>query len=136
MGTAKRTILNISMWAGWAATVALLTAIGFEVDVVLHKSLFFARLFGLLAIVSAVLTLGLWNEAARARHTIPVEEAWKVGAAFGANFVRRMHEEAKQEQPTSFMPQPGTVDWDAFLQTPVNESGQQDSPPIKWPPGR
>lgn len=130
MGTAKRITLIIFACFGWGASVGILAASLVATEVILSNSFFYGRLFALLALISAVITLGLWNETARARHVIPVEEAWKVGVAFGANYARLVRL-SKRKIPTP-EPMPERIwDWDTFMQTPV-QNGQQDSPPI-WP---
>lgn len=127
MGTAKRIILTISACIGWGVTLGILATSLIAAEIMQTNSFFFSRLFALIALVSSVITLGLWYEKARARNVIPVEEAWKLGAAFGANYARMTMVAKKTAAPH-------VTDWDSFWSTPVNSSGQQDTPPIKWPP--
>jgi hypothetical protein len=134
VSTAKRIILHISAYIGWGATIAILAGTFLEAEIVTDRSSFFGRLFALLALVAAVITLGLWNEQARARNVIPVEEAWRVGANYGANYARVMANLARLTGvDLSDMPRPETMDWDTFLQTPIDPSNQQQSPPVRYP---
>lgn len=127
MGTAKRVILTISACLGWVATLGILLASLIATEIIQSNSFFFSRLFALIALVSSVITLGLWYEKARARNVIPIEEAWKLGAAYGANYARMARMARKKAAPH-------VTDWDSFWNTPVNSGVQQDTPPIKWPP--
>lgn len=120
MGSTKQTILTWLARIGWGATVVILLGIALEVDVVVDRSFFFGRLFALVALGSAVVTLGLWFEHSRARNVIPAEEAWKAGVQYGVNW--RRFDPATADQMLH------------FLQQPVNGEGPQQSPPIKWPP--
>lgn len=120
MGSTKATILKISAYIGWGATVAILALILFEADMVIEKDFFFSRLFALTALASSVITLGLWFEYSRARNVIPAEEAWKAGVQYGVSW-RRFDAGAANEMLR-------------FLQQPANGDGPQESPPIMWPP--
>lgn len=124
MEAAKRTFLKWLARIGWGTMVAILVGIFLEVGVVIDKPFFFSRLFALLGLVSTVLTLGLWFERSRTRNVIPAEEAYRLGIQFGAKWASRQGVSTDLSDDKL----------SHFLQQPINAHGQQDSPPIIWPP--
>lgn len=81
-----RTILAILAGICWGVSVSILVA-SVVTELISGAPWFYGRLFALMALLAAVLTLGLWFDRSRRRQpTLPVETAYELGLKAGARF--------------------------------------------------
>ena len=116
----KRTIFIIAAGVGWGAAIGITLATP-HITILREHPQLFTRLFLLCAMVAAVLTLGLWVE----RSLLPVvETVFKLG-------MRARDRMDRLDTPAATLQSsPRGTDW--WWAQPVNDRGQQDTPPAGW----